>query len=197
MIERKINIAVFASGSGTNANAIIKYFNYDEEAVARVSLVVCSHPGAGVITIAQQHNVPCLLISKKELYESKKLLEELETRNIDFIALAGFIWYVPEYIIEKYRDRIVNIHPALLPKYGGKGMFGIRVHEAVLANKEKESGLTIHFVNEEYDAGKIIFQIKCPVFEDDTPETLQNRIKKFENYYYPRIIERTIIETFF
>ena len=168
------NIAIFASGTGTNAANIIKYFK--QKNTAKVTLIVCNNEEAGVLKIAGDNNIPSILIQKEKFFKGDAYLHELKNASIDFIVLAGFLWKVPSAIINAYRSNIINIHPALLPKYGGKGMYGNFVHEAVLSAKEKESGITIHFVDEVYDNGKTIFQITCPVYKNDTPETLAKRI---------------------
>lgn len=186
------NIAVFASGSGSNAQQLIEHFN--KGAKARVVLIVTNNPKAYVIERAKQLNVPCLLVDKIEFEKSTRLLDELKKFEIDFIVLAGFLWLVPDYLLKTYSDKIVNIHPALLPKYGGKGMYGNNVHKAVIANKEKESGITIHFVNGQYDEGKIIFQKKCNVDPVDTAETLAEKIHGLEHKYYPAIVEKICSE---
>lgn len=193
--NNEVHIAIFASGEGSNALAIIKYFK-DKEHIAKPALIVSSHKNAGVIQKAINLKLPYHILDKTQFYNTTYALDVLKAHCIDFIVLAGFIWYVPAYIVNAYHKKILNIHPALLPKYGGKGMYGIYVHEKVIQNKEKESGLTIHFVNEQYDAGEIVFQYKCPVYEHDTPHTLQSRIKALEHFYYPRIIEKIIRKTF-
>ncbi len=184
------NIAVFASGSGTNAQKIIDHFKAGT--VARVALVVTNNPTAFVLERAKKAHIPTLLIDKKTFSESSQLLDELKKNEIDFIVLAGFLWLIPTYLIKAYPRKIVNIHPALLPKYGGKGMYGDKVHEAVIQNKETESGITIHYVNEHYDEGQIIFQAKCPVYLSDTTETLAEKIHQLEHTYFPVTIEATL-----
>ena len=154
--------------------------------------MVCNNPGAGVIKIAETNNIPCLLINKENFFRGNNYLPELKNVNIDFIVLAGFLWKLPTGLINAYQNKIINIHPALLPKYGGKGMYGNFVYEAVLANKEIESGITIHFVDEIYDNGKTIFQITCPVLKDDTVETLSKRIHELEYKYFPGVIEDVV-----
>lgn len=183
-------IAIFASGAGSNAQKIIEYFKNNTS--IRVALVVCNKPDAGVLTIAKNAGVPVLLIEKERFFKSDAYLPELQKEGIDFIILAGFLWKVPQALINHYRQRIINIHPALLPKYGGKGMYGQYVHESVLQAGEVESGITIHYVDEHYDNGDIIFQTACPVLEGDTPETLAQRIHTLEHLHYPRVIEEVI-----
>jgi formyltetrahydrofolate-dependent phosphoribosylglycinamide formyltransferase len=160
------NIAVFASGAGSNAKKIIEHFSNSN--IARVALIVCNNPKAGVLKIAADNNIPVVLVSRKGFYDDKICLEELKLHNIDLLVLAGFLWMIQKYLIESYPNKIVNIHPALLPKFGGKGMYGDSVHKAVIASGEKESGITIHYVDEHYDNGDIIFQATCPVLNDTT-----------------------------
>ncbi len=190
----KTNIAVFASGAGTNAANIIQYFNQKQS--ANVALIVSNNPGAGVLNIAAKNNIPSLIIDKEKFFKGDGYLPELKNLEIDFIVLAGFLWKIPSSVINAYPNKIINIHPALLPKYGGKGMYGNFVHEAVLSAKEKQSGITIHFVDEYYDNGKTIFQIACPVYEDDTTESLAKRIQELEYKYFPKVIAELIEKKF-
>ncbi|MDQ3279265.1 MAG: phosphoribosylglycinamide formyltransferase, partial [Bacteroidota bacterium] len=164
-----VMMAVFASGTGSNAAKLIEYFK--DSLVARVALVVCNKPGAGVLDIAEKAGVPTLLIEKERFFRGDAYIPELKEAGIGFIVLAGFLWKIPQALVGAYSRRIVNIHPALLPKFGGKGMYGQYVHEAVLQAGEVESGITIHYVDEHYDNGDVIFQTACPVLESDTPET--------------------------
>lgn len=180
------NIAIMASGTGTNAENIIKYFS--NQKTARVSLVLSNKRNAMVLKRAEALQVDALFFDYNDFYVTGKVRELLFQHNIDFIVLAGFLWLVPEHLIERYPQRIINIHPALLPKYGGRGMYGDAVHRAVIANGEKESGITIHFVNMHYDDGDIIFQARCPVNPDDTPETLASRVHELEYKHFPRVI---------
>jgi len=181
------NIAVFASGSGTNAENIIKYFS--NQNTARVSLVLSNKRQAMVLKRAEALNIRTLFFEHKEFYVSGKVLRYLTLYKIDFIVLAGFLWLVPESILEQYPGRIINIHPALLPAYGGKGMYGDAVHKAVIASKDKESGITIHYVNKHYDKGDIIFQKKCKVAKDETAESLAVKIHALEYEHFPKVIE--------
>jgi len=192
--NKKIKIAIFASGNGSNAENIIKYFKNHEK--ISVELVLTNNPNAYVIERAKNNNVKCLIFNKYDLYTSDNVLNILKENNIDFIVLAGFLWLIPESIIKNYPKKIINIHPALLPKYGGKGMYGMNVHKAVIENKEKESGITIHYVNEKYDEGDIIFQEKIEVLPSDTPESLANKVHELEYKYYPVIIENVINSLF-
>jgi phosphoribosylglycinamide formyltransferase-1 len=184
------NIAIFASGTGTNAANIIQYFQ--QKKTASIALIVSNNPQAGVLKIAEANIIPSLIIQKEKFFKGDAYLPELKNSEIDFVVLAGFLWKIPSLIINTYRDNIINIHPALLPKFGGKGMYGNFVHEAVLSAKEKESGITIHFVDEFYDNGKTIFQTTCPVYENDTTETLAKRIHRLEYKYFPKVIEELI-----
>lgn len=188
----QIKIALFASGAGTNAAKIIAHLkNHPKIAVA---LVVCNKPGAGVIQIAAHNQVPVLMIEKERFFRGNAYVDEIKHRGgIDFIVLAGFLWKVPHALIEAFPDRIINIHPALLPKYGGKGMYGMHVHEAVIAAGEKESGITIHYVNEHFDEGEHIFQARCEITANDTPETLAQKIHALEHQYFPEVVEQVVL----
>jgi len=184
------NIAIFASGSGTNAQKLMEYFSTNK--TANVKVVMSNKADAFVLERAKKFSIPTMVFDRDDLYDSGKVLRALLENDIHFIVLAGFLWLIPVEILNHYPGRIVNIHPALLPDYGGKGMYGNRVHKAVLDNNEKESGLSIHYVNERYDEGDIIFQAKCEVKSDDTPESLAERIHKLEHKYYPMIVEKLI-----
>jgi phosphoribosylglycinamide formyltransferase-1 len=186
------NIAIFASGSGTNAENIINYFSTKNS--AKVVIVLSNKRDALVLSRARKLNVPSVFFDRHDFYESGNVLEYLRKSEIDFIVLAGFLWLVPDNILKSYNNRIVNIHPALLPSYGGKGMYGSKVHRAVIENREKESGITIHYVNGKYDEGDIIFQAKCPVLPSDTPESLATRIHELEYRYFPETVEKLINE---
>ena len=187
---KKTRIAIFASGSGTNAENIGRFFA--GTSLAEVCLILTNKKDAGVINRAENLGIPCIVFNREDFYDTGKVLSYLKQYSIDFIVLAGFLWLIPENLIEKYRKRIINIHPALLPKYGGKGMYGSFVHETVIKNKDEESGITIHFVNEEYDAGSIIFQAKCKVASDDTPDSLAAKVHALEYKHFPRVIEEVI-----
>ncbi len=182
-----VNIAIFASGAGSNARKIIDHFRNSN--LAKVALIVCNKPNAGVLEIAKKEEIPFLIIDKEKFFSGNAYVDELAEKKINFIVLAGFLWKIPQLLISAYPRRIVNIHPALLPKYGGKGMYGQNVHEAVIAGKEQESGITIHYVDEQYDNGDIILQVKCPLLENDTSESLANRIHALEHGNYPLIVE--------
>jgi phosphoribosylglycinamide formyltransferase 1 len=191
-------LAIFASGAGSNAEKIIQYFAdaaaKDEFFAKKIALIVCNKPTAGVLKIAEANKISSLIIEKEKFFRGNGYVDELKTAGIDFIVLAGFLWKIPSLLIHAYPRKIVNIHPALLPKYGGKGMYGMHVHEAVIANKEKESGITIHYVDDLYDHGDIIFQSRCPVMDDDTPEMLAKRIHSLEHEHYPQIINKILSE---
>jgi formyltetrahydrofolate-dependent phosphoribosylglycinamide formyltransferase len=186
----KTEIAIFASGGGSNAQKIIGYFKNSSS--VHIALIVCNKPEAGVVQIAARENIPVLLIEKERFSRGDAYIPELSKHRIDVIVLAGFLWKIPQILIQAWSGRIINIHPALLPAYGGKGMYGNFVHEAVLAAREKESGITIHFVDDQYDHGATIFQARCPVYEHDTAATLAQRIHVLEHEHYPKVIERWI-----
>ncbi|MBL7696751.1 MAG: phosphoribosylglycinamide formyltransferase [Chitinophagaceae bacterium] len=183
-------IAIFASGAGSNAARIIQYFR-NHETIA-VALVVSNNPGAGVLSIAANASVPTLLIEKERFFRGDAYLPELQSSRIDFIVLAGFLWKIPQALLNAYPNSIINIHPALLPNYGGKGMYGLRVHAAVLAAGDKESGITVHYVDEHYDNGDIIFQDRITVDGTDTPDTLAEKIHRLEHQHFPRVIEQVV-----
>ena len=181
------NMAVFASGSGTNAENIAKYFA-DSQSV-RVVLVVSNNPLAGVHDRANQSGIPSVTFTNEVFMEGGEIVKLLTGYQTDWIVLAGFLKKIPDIIRNAYPDKIINIHPALLPKHGGKGMYGMRVHEAVVAAGDKESGITIHYVNENYDEGQIIFQASCPVLPSDTPEDVAAKVHALEYKHYPQVIE--------
>lgn len=183
-------IALFASGNGSNAENIITYFS--EKNNVEVALILTNNANAYVVERAKNHHIPCLVFPSKELKETDFVLDKLCEYHIDFIVLAGFLLMIPKKIIDRYPGKIINIHPALLPKYGGKGMYGDIVHKAVRASGDTETGISIHFVNEKYDEGAIIFQAKCPVNPDDTPDTIAQKVHQLEYRYFPEIIERVI-----
>jgi phosphoribosylglycinamide formyltransferase-1 len=186
-------IAIFASGTGTNAGKIIEYFRNHNG--IRVSLIVSDKPGAGVLNIARNASVPTLLIEREKFFHGNAYVDELREKKIDWLVLAGFLWKVPESLVKEFRGRIINIHPALLPKYGGKGMYGLRVHEAVIAAGEKETGITIHYVDELYDHGQVIFQASCAVEPADTSEALARKVHFLEHEHYSTTIEEAIKKT--
>jgi phosphoribosylglycinamide formyltransferase-1 len=188
----RVHIAIFASGTGSNAKKIIDYFKHDSQIA--VSLIVSNNLTAPVLDIGRQKGIPTHVLRREEFYKTENILEIFNKYSIDFVVLAGFLWLVPAYLVHTFWHRMLNIHPALLPKYGGKGMYGMRVHEAVIKNGEDESGITIHYVNEQYDEGDIVFQAKCKVTQDDTPESLANKIHQLEHRFFPEIIQQQILK---
>lgn len=185
------NIAIFASGSGTNAEAIMEHFA--ASTTARVALLLSNRADAFALKRAERFGVPTAVFSREEFRDPEGAVARLlKEHHIEFIVLAGFLWLVPDYLTTRYAGRIVNIHPALLPKFGGKGMYGHYVHEAVLAAGETRSGITIHLVNERYDSGDILFQATVPVSPDDTPDSLAEKIHTLEHRHFPTVIEQTI-----
>lgn len=187
---KSARIAIFASGSGSNAENIARYFSNNTR--ISVKLILSNKPDAYVIERAKKMNIPALVFTRQEFYESDKVLQYLNENNIDWIVLAGFLWLIPVSLLEAYPKRIVNIHPALLPKYGGKGMYGKNVHQAVIDNRETESGITIHYVNQDYDKGNIIFQAGCKVNPSDTAESLAIKVHDLEYAFFPKVVEKLI-----
>ncbi len=185
------NIAIFASGNGTNAERIINYFKESE--IAQVDVVLTNKSDAGVIKKAHSLFVDVHIFARDVFYNSNKILEILAQYNVDLIVLAGFLWLVPKNILDKYENNIVNIHPALLPEYGGKGMYGVRVHKAVIAAGDTKSGITIHKVNKHYDEGQILFQAKVDIESDETPDSLAGKIHLLEYEHFPKVIEKLLI----
>ena len=185
------NIAIFASGSGTNAENIIRHFSSSE--TARVALLLANTPKAYALTRADNLGVPTVVFDRETFRDPERMLPILDKYDIDYIVLAGFLWLVPTYLTDRFAGRIVNIHPALLPKYGGKGMYGDNVHKAVVAAGEKESGITIHKVNEQYDSGDIIAQFRVALTDNDTPETCAAKIHELEQRHFPEVIEQEIL----
>lgn len=178
-------IAIFASGSGSNAENIAQYFSKNEH--LNIECIYSNKPDAFVLERAKKFNIPTRVFSRDEFYNTDKIVNELKGYGVDLVVLAGFIWLIPKNLIDSFT--IINIHPALLPAYGGKGMYGSRVHEAVVANKEKESGITIHYVNEKYDEGQIIFQAKCEVLPTDTPDDVAHKVHALEYEHFPKVID--------
>ncbi|MFA5849269.1 MAG: phosphoribosylglycinamide formyltransferase [Bacteroidales bacterium] len=185
-----IKIAVFASGSGTNAENIVRYFK--DSTLCKVELILSNKKDAYVLERAGQLGVESFVFSARELGETDVVNDLLDKKGIDFIILAGFLLKIPNGLLAKFPSRIINIHPALLPSYGGKGMYGMNVHKAVIDAGEKESGITIHLVDEHYDNGQILFQARCTISESDTPEDLANKIHTLEQTHFPRVIEEYI-----
>lgn len=186
-----IKLAILASGNGTNAQRISEYFAKSDS--VRVDCIIYNVKDAYVAERARQLDVPAYFFGREDFYRNGRVLTFLKEHDIDWVILAGFLWLVPEDIIEAFPQHIINIHPALLPSYGGKGMYGGHVHEAVVANHEKESGITIHIIDNQYDRGQTLFQAKCQVTEEDTPDTLAAKIHKLEQQYFPVVIEKTVL----
>lgn len=184
---KEINICVFASGAGSNARKIWDYFN--NHPYIHLSLIISNKPNAPVLQMATLYNIPTATICRKDFLQPANLLKLLKHHAIDMIVLAGFLWLLPKELIASYPEKIINIHPSLLPKFGGKGMYGMNVHRAVKNSGEKESGITIHFVNEEYDKGSIIFQYSCPIETADTPETISKKVQALEHLHFPKVLE--------
>jgi phosphoribosylglycinamide formyltransferase 1 len=180
------SLVIFASGRGSNVAAIIDYFKKNR--LARVALIVSNKKDAGVLEIAKTEHIPTLIIDRQS-FQQTDIVEHLQSYKPSLIVLAGFLWKIPETVVTAFANRIVNIHPALLPKYGGKGMYGHHVHEAVLAAGDKTSGITIHYVDEAYDSGDVIVQASCPVLAADSADTLAGRIHQLEHFFFPRTIE--------
>lgn len=192
-MSKPYRLALFASGSGTNAEAIMKHFA--THPAVEVSVLLSNNPEAFALQRAKKFNVDTVVFNRAQFRESEVVVEQLKSRHITHVVLAGFLWLVPENLIRNFPHRILNIHPALLPKFGGKGMYGMNVHEAVKAAGETETGITIHEVNEKYDEGKIVFQARCRVTADDTPETIAQKIHQLEYQHFPSVIEQWIIGT--
>ncbi|MBO3096925.1 phosphoribosylglycinamide formyltransferase [Gelidibacter pelagius] len=184
-------IVVFASGSGTNAENLIKYFNNRD--IGSVIQVLTNNPHAKVLDRCKSLKVSALSFNRTAFSQSNDVLNILKASQPDLIVLAGFLWKFPDFILHEFPDIVINIHPALLPKYGGKGMYGSYVHEAVVSNKETETGITIHYVNEHYDEGAIVFQAKCEVNPSDTAETVAAKIHELEMEHFPKVVEELLI----
>lgn len=184
------NIAILASGNGSNAQAIVEYF--EKKGKNPVKVILSNKSDAFVHERAKKLNIPSYSFSRDEFYNSSKVLDILNEYSVEYIVLAGFLWLVPTYLTKSFEKRIINIHPALLPKYGGKGMYGMKVHESIVASKEVETGITIHYVNEEYDKGDIIFQARCEVDENDTPEMVAQKVHALEYEHFPKVIENIV-----
>ena len=191
MFAPKFQICVFASGSGTNAEKIFKYFQ--DHPTINVALLLSNNAQAYALERAKKFNVAARAFTKEEFKGGVEILNTLQQNKITHIVLAGFLWLIPDYLIHSYPKKIVNIHPALLPKFGGKGMFGLKVHEAVKTSGEKETGITIHLVNDKYDEGEILFQASCPVSESYSPEKIRECVQQLEYENYPKVIEKWIL----
>lgn len=189
-----IKVAILASGSGSNAENIFNYFSGRKD--VEISLIISNKVNAFVHNRAEKLGIPSLTISRNELDNPELVIEILKNHGIDFIILAGYLLKIPTLLINSFPDKIVNIHPALLPKFGGKGMYGDKVHKAVIESEEKFSGITIHLVNENYDEGKTIFQATCPVNEYDSPDSLAHKVHELEYKYFPGVIDEILKKTF-
>ncbi len=190
-MNKKFRLAIFASGNGTNAEAIMKYFRDNDR--IEVAILMSNNPHAFALDRAQKLNVPTFAFDKRQFHENDEVLNRLKELGITHLVLAGFLLLIPNQLIDAFADRIINIHPSLLPKFGGKGMYGMKVHEAVKAEAEKESGITIHEVNAKYDEGKILFQTSCQLSPEDSAEAIQAKVNALEYEHYPRIIEQWIL----
>jgi phosphoribosylglycinamide formyltransferase-1 len=189
LVSNMKRIAVFASGEGTNTQHLIDHF---KDSGTEIALIVCNNPNANVLKRAKNNDIPSLLTDRNSFYNGDTVLKRLQRDKIDLIVCAGFLWKIPHNILQAFPDKIVNVHPALLPKFGGKGMYGLNVHKAVIGAGEKESGITIHYLNEHYDEGKIVLQKKCEVTSNETPESLAQKVHKLEHVWYPRTIEQLL-----
>lgn len=187
-----ISVAIFASGAGSNTRAILQQFKSDPACPIRVVRIITNNPEAGVIQIAREFQIPVTILNRQLLNSPEPLIESLKSQSVRWLILAGFLWKIPEALIREFPDHIINLHPALLPRYGGKGMYGHHVHEAVIAAGETESGITIHLVDEHYDHGKHLFQVSCPIDEGETAESLAQKIHQLEHRWFPEILIKTI-----
>ena len=191
MSSNRFRIAVFASGSGTNAEEIFKYFEKHPD--IRVVLLMTNNPNAFAIQRAKNHDVKAVIFNREQYRDGEFIRQQLQDSAVTHIVLAGFLWLIPPYLLEAFPDRIINIHPALLPKYGGKGMYGAKVHEAVKSAGEVETGITIHLVNSNYDEGEILFQAKCPISTGHSADEIASCVHKLEHEHYPRVIQNWIL----
>jgi len=191
-MTKKFNIAIFASGSGTNAEEIIKYFQHHDS--IEVTLLVSNNAEAYALERAKKFHISSKAFTRQEFRDTSVLLEWLRDKSVTHIVLAGFLWLIPDYLLKAFPHRIINIHPALLPRHGGKGMYGMKVHERVRELNELETGITIHEVNENYDEGRILFQAACPVNPDDSPDQIARNVHRLEYKHYPEVIENWILQ---
>lgn len=189
--KKKVNLALFASGSGSNAEAIIRHF--EGHSKVKVSLIVSNKPNAGVIERANRLQIPFHIVPKADFNNPNSILEILDKHEVDWIILAGWLLLIPEYLVAKFENGIINIHPALLPKFGGKGMYGRHVHDAVLAAGEKDSGITIHFVNKHFDEGAVIAQYSVPIKKSDDVNDVEGKVRELELQNYSQVIEKTVL----
>lgn len=186
-------LVIFASGSGTNAEEIFKHFQH--HSATKVSALLSNNPEAYALQRAANYGVPTMIFNRQQFRETDEVVHWLKEKEVTHIVLAGFLWLIPENLIRTFPGKIINIHPALLPKFGGKGMYGMKVHEAVKASGETETGITIHEVNERYDEGRILFKAICPVMPEDTPEAIADKVHQLEYFWYPKVIEDWIINS--
>lgn len=191
MQQKKYRLAVLASGSGTNAEQIFNHFKHHP--LIEIKLLLSNNPQAYVLERAKKFAIPSAVFTRAEFREGTTVMQSLTEKNVTHLILAGFLWLIPGYLLQHFPHRIINIHPALLPKYGGKGMYGMNVHEAVKASGDFETGITIHEVNDQYDEGKVIFQASCPLEPGDTPELIAKKVHALEYEHYPRIIEKWVL----
>ncbi len=190
MSKQNQHLAIFASGTGSNARQIVKYF--EQHPSISVALIISNKASAPVLEMARQAGIDTLVIDRPFFYESEDILKKLAAYPVDLLVLAGFLWLIPGYLVQAYPNRIVNVHPALLPKYGGKGMYGMHVHRAVKAAGEAESGMTIHFVNEHYDEGAVIFQARCALSPKDDAEQIAAKVLALEHHHFAPVIEQVL-----
>lgn len=183
-------LAVFASGSGSNAQRLVEFFS--NTLTAQIVSILSNNPKAGVLARANQLGVESFVFDKEDFYQTPAVLDYLKSKQIDWVILAGFLWLVPSNLLQAYPHKVINLHPALLPKFGGKGMYGMNVHKAVVAAQETETGITIHYANEQFDEGEIIYQAKCAVSPTDSPEAVAEKIHQLEYKYFPQIIEQVL-----
>ncbi len=186
------NIAIFASGGGSNARKILAHFQGSD--AVNVALIISNKKDAGVLDIAREYQVETLVIDRAYFYDSQAILQVFFQKKIDFVVLAGFLWLMPAYLVEQFERRMVNIHPALLPRYGGKGMYGMHVHEAVKAAGEKQSGITIHYVNTRYDEGDIVFQATCELRPEDSAADIARKVLALEHEHFPKVIGQLLLD---
>ena len=196
MLRKKVTdmktkkIALFASGSGSNVQKIAEYFQDKPE--VKIVLILCNNPKAGVLERAKNLAIPSKVFDKKTFFDTREILDLLINHEVELVVLAGFLWKIPDYLIAGFPKKMINIHPALLPKYGGKGMYGMHVHQAVYNAQEKESGITIHYVNDQYDEGEVIFQTHCELSPQDSPEEIAQKVQQLEHKYFPKVIEELL-----
>ena len=189
-MNQKINLAIFCSGSGSNAQKIMEYFKDSED--VNISVLMANKADAFALKRAESFGIPTFVFNRDDFYNSEKVIKELEKYNVSWVILAGFLWLIPENLVKSFPNKIINIHPALLPKFGGKGMYGMHVHKAVVEAREKESGISIHYVNAHYDEGNIIFQASCEIEATDSPEEVAKKVLQLEHEHFPRVIEALV-----